>query len=150
MPLKAGKSRTVIASNVREMQAAGHSHAQSVAASLRNAGVKRKDPPMKAKSSMTGMDGGKGMSPRKAMASGLTSGGGNFGADLFHEMNGGSGVHPDHAAHTGMDGAMDDGERATPPGIHHTKGHLPAQAAPRHGPHHPGNHGADWMREGKA
>lgn len=81
-----------------------------------------------------GMAGEKGMSPRKAMASGAIKGG-SFGAEPYHEMNGGSGMHPDHAAGTGMKGAMEDGERATPPSIYHTKGHMPAQAAPRHGPH---------------
>lgn len=93
-----------------------------------------------------GMAGEKGMSPRKAMASGMAKGG-NFGVESFAEMNDGTGKHPDHVAHTGMKGAMEDHERATPPGIHHTKGHMPAQAAPRHGPHHPGGHG-DWDREG--
>lgn len=95
-----------------------------------------------------GMAGEKGMSPRKAMASGLAKGGGNFGAESYAEMNGHSGVHPDHAAHTGMKPHLEDHERATPPGIHHTKGHHPAQAAPRHGPHHPGGHGV-WDREGE-
>jgi hypothetical protein len=94
-----------------------------------------------------GMAGEKGMSPRKAMASGLAKGG-NFGVGSFGAMNGGTSPHPDHVAHTGMKGAMEDHERATPPGIHHTKGHMPAQAAPRHGPHHPGGHGMDWDREG--
>lgn len=37
MPLKAGNSRATIATNIREMQAAGHPHAQAVAASLHNA-----------------------------------------------------------------------------------------------------------------
>ena len=150
MPLKSGKSRKVISENISEMVAAGHSQAQSVAASLRNAGVKRKDPPMAKmkKSHESGMAGEKGMSPRKAMASGMAHGGGNFGTESFAEMNDGTGMHPDHAAHTGMKGMMEDHERATPPGIHHTKGHMPAQAAPRHGPHHPGGHGMDWDREG--
>jgi hypothetical protein len=94
-----------------------------------------------------GMAGEKGMSPRKAMASGMMKGG-SFGAEPYHAMNGGAGMHPDHAAGTGESGTMEDGERATPPAIHHTKGHHPAQAAPRHGPHHPGGHG-DWDREGK-
>jgi len=98
---------------------------------------------MKSKSHEEGMAGEKGMSPRKAMASGAIKGG-SFGAEPFHEMNGGSGMHPDHAAGTGEKDVMGDGERATPPGIHHTKGHHPAQAAPRHGP------GMDsWDREGK-
>ena len=94
------------------------------------------------------MGGEHGMSPRKAMASGKM-GGGSFGAEPYHEMNGGSGEHPDHTAGTGEKPHMQDSERATPPAIHHTKQHMPAQAAPRHGPHHPGGHGADWDREGK-
>ena len=102
------------------------------------------------KSKSDGMDGGKGMSPRKAMASGLASGGGSFGAESYAQAHGGAGMHPDHSAHTGMKTHMDDGERATPPAIHHTKGHLPAQAAPRHGPHHPGGHGSHFQRDGKA
>lgn len=143
MPLLAGKRN--IGRNISEMEAAGHPRSQSIAAALRKAGVKRKDTPMKKSG---GMDGGKGMSPRKAMASGMASGGGSFGAESYAEAHGGAGVHPDHAAHTGMKAHMPDAERATPPGIHHTKGHLPAQAAPRHGPNHPGGHG-DWGREGK-
>ena len=148
MPLRAGKSRKVISENIREMQAAGHPHDQAVAASLRNAGVKRKDPPMKSKSHEDGMAGEKGMSPRKAMASGLVKGG-NFGAESYDKMNDGTGPHPDHTAHTGMKPHLADHERATPPAIHHTKGHHPAQAAPRHGPHHPGGHGLHFNRDGE-
>jgi hypothetical protein len=143
MPLRAGKSRKVISENIREMIAAGHPQNQAVAASLRKAGAKRKDPPMKSKAHEDGMGGEKGMSPRKAMASGAIKGG-NFGAEPFHEMNGGSGMHPDHAAHTGMKGAIEDHERGTPPAVHHTKKHLPAQAAPRHG-----SSMDEWNREGK-
>lgn len=80
-----------------------------------------------------GMAGEMGMSPRKAMASNKI-GGGSFGAESYEAAHGGAGMHPDHSAGTGERGAMGDGERATPPGIHHTKGHHPAQAAPRHGP----------------
>jgi hypothetical protein len=90
-----------------------------------------------------GMAGEKGMSPRKAMASGAIKGG-NFGAESYHEVNGGSTSHPDHAAGTGEKPHMEDHERAAPPGIHHTKGHHPAQAAPHHGPHMD-----SWSREGK-
>jgi hypothetical protein len=139
MPLLAGKRN--IGRNISEMEAAGHPRSQSIAAALHKAGVKRKDPPM-AKSS--GMDGGKGMSPRKAMASGLASGGGSFGAESYTQAHGGTGMHPDHSAGTGEKMHMSDGERATPPAIHHTRGHLPAQAAPKHGPHMDG-----WNREGK-
>ena len=137
MPLLAGKRN--IGRNISEMETAGHSRAQSIAASLREAGVKRKDPKM-AKHEH-GMGGEGGISPRKAMASGMTHEGGNFGVEPFHEMNGGTGMHPDHAAHTGMKPHLEDHERATPPAIMHTKGHHPAQAAPRHGHTHPGGHG---------
>lgn len=145
MPLLAGKRN--VGRNIEEMEAAGHSRASSIAAALNKAGVKRKDPPMKSYGHEDGMAGEKGMSPRKAMASGMTKGGGNFGAESFASMSGGQ--HPDHAAHTGMKPHLQDHERATPPGIHHTKDHHPAQAAPRHGPHHPGGHQADWNREGQ-
>ena len=145
MPLKAGRSRKVISENIAEMVAAGHPQAQAVAASLRTAGIKRKGATMKHESK--GMKGELGMSPRKAMASGKT-GDGNFGVESYAEEHGGMGPHPDHTAHTGMKGMMGDGERATPPGIHHTKGHHPAQAAPHHGPHHPGGYG-DHARGGK-
>ncbi len=147
MPLKAGRSRKIISENIREMVAAGHPRDQAVAASLRTAGIKRKGNHM-AKSSghEDGMAGEKGMSPRKAMASGMIKGG-NFGAEAFHEMNDGTGPHPDHTAHTGMKPHMADHERATPPAIHHTKHHHPAQAAPHHGPHHPGGHGTHFKRE---
>jgi hypothetical protein len=42
MPLKKGKSRAVISSNIREMVKSGHPREQAVAAALHNAGVKRK------------------------------------------------------------------------------------------------------------
>lgn len=87
------------------------------------------------------MAGGKGMSPRKAMASGVDVGGGNFGVAPFHEAQGHSGPHPDHTAGVHMAGAMADGDRAIGDSVTHTKGHHPAQAAPNHGPTHPGGHG---------
>ena len=142
MPLLPGKSN--IGYNVTEMEKSGHPHRVAVAAALNKAGIKRKGKPM-AKSD--GMDGSKGMSPRKAMASGLT-GGGTFGVESHASAHGGMGPHPDHTAHTGMKGPMGDGERATPPGIHHTKGHHPAQAAPRHGANHVAGYG-DHKRGGK-
>lgn len=140
MPLLAGKRN--IGVNISEMESAGHPRAQSIAAALHKAGVKRKDTKM-----AKGMGGELGMKPRKAMASGLT-GSGNFGVKSYGEEHGGMGPHPDHTAHTGMKGAMGDGERGAPPAIHHTKGHHPAQAAPSHGPHHPGGYG-DHARGGK-
>ncbi len=42
MPLRKGKSRKVISSNVREMVEAGHPQRQAVAAALRTAGVSKK------------------------------------------------------------------------------------------------------------
>jgi hypothetical protein len=137
MPLLAGKRNIDV--NISEMERAGHPRAQSIAAALHKAGVKRKG------TTMAKHEGEKGMSPRKAMASG---GGGSFGAEPYHEVFGGMGPHPDHTAHTGMDGAMGDGERGAPPAIHHTKGHLPAQAAPIHGPNHVNGYG-DHARGGK-
>ena len=118
---------------------------QAIAAAINS---KRKDDPPMAKSYESGMAGEKGMSPRKAMASGKI-GGGSFGARSYDSINGGN-AHPDHAANTGGKGAVGDSERGTPPGIHHTKGHLPAQAAPRHGPHHPGGYGEHFKRDGAA
>lgn len=97
-----------------------------------------------------GHEDDKGMSPRKQMASGS---GGSFGTEPFHEAQGHMGMHPDHASHLGMAGAMEDHERGAPPAHHHTKGHMPAQAAPDHGIHgHGGHHGSHdhHDREGKA
>ena len=147
MPLKAGRSRKIISDNIRDMVAAGHPQAQAVAASLRTAGIKRTGATMAyGHDGKKGMGGELGMSPRKAMASGKT-GDGSFGTESYDEEHGGMGPHPDHTAHTGMKPHLQDGERATPPAIHHTKGHHPAQAAPHHGPHHPGGYG-DHKREG--
>ena len=91
-----------------------------------------------------------GMSPRKTMASG---GGGSFGVEPYAQAHPSTGVHPDHASHLGMAGAMEDHERGAPPAHHHTKGHMPAQAAPDHGPHgHHHQHGGHdhHNRGGKA
>lgn len=98
---------------------------------------------MAKKSSGDMMAGGDGMSPRKAMASGKGDGGGNFGVDAYGNMHGGAGMHPDAKAGTGAMGAMDDGDRGIGDPVHHTKGHLPAQASPNHGPTHPGGHMAN-------
>lgn len=38
MPLKKGKSKKVISHNIKEMMKAGHSQAQSIAASMNKAG----------------------------------------------------------------------------------------------------------------
>lgn len=42
MPLKSGKSKQVISSNIREMMRAGHPKAQAVAAALSKARGKKK------------------------------------------------------------------------------------------------------------
>lgn len=89
----------------------------------------------------------KGMSPRKAMASGMGDGGGNFGLE---KPAMGAGMHPDRTARTGEKPHMMDGDRAIGDAVHHTKGQLPAQAAPDHGPTHVGGYGAGWRRGGKA
>lgn len=95
------------------------------------------------------MDGSAGMSPRKAMASGMGDGGGNFGVKSFMETNGGM-QHPDHKMGTGAKGHMRDGERGIGGAITHTKGMHPAQAAPDHGPTHPSGHGKSHSYGGKA
>lgn len=87
---------------------------------------------------MSKMDGGFGMSPRKAMAGGADSG--NFGVESYASQHGASETHPDMTAKTGHKGPMADGERGIGESVMHTKGHLPAQAHPDHGPTHPGGH----------
>lgn len=42
MPLKKGTSRKIIGENIKEMEYSGHSRAQSIAASLNNAGKSNK------------------------------------------------------------------------------------------------------------
>lgn len=92
-----------------------------------------------AKHKSDGMAGEKGMSPRKAMASDTGSDG--FGVKSFSEAQGHAGEHPDETMGTGRKGHMEDGDRAIGDSVHHTKGHLPAQAAPMHGPTHVGGYG---------
>ena len=72
------------------------------------------------------MDGGKGMSPRKAMAGGAD--GGNFGVGKIVNK---AGEHPDR--NMGHE-PMADSDRAIGDPIHHSRDMLPAQAAPKHGP----------------
>lgn len=136
----------------RLMAAAAHNPAfakkvgvpQKVAMEFFNAdqaGGKRKAKTMT--KGMKGMDGSKGMSPRKAMGSGLheaDTGTGGFGVKSFAEAQGHAGTHPDETSGTGRAGHMADSERAIGGSVHHTKGHHPAQAAPNHGPHHPGGY----------
>ncbi len=91
------------------------------------------------------MAGGKGMSPRKAIAGAgydvKGSGHESFGVQNFVDgaINHG-GHHPDHVAGVGTGAHLEDHERAIGHPIHHTKHHHPAQAAPHHGPHHPDGH----------
>lgn len=141
MPLKLGRSRKVISENIREMQAAGHPHDQAVAAALRNAFGRKSMSRRRSSHDGDGMDGGKGMSPRKAMASGAIKGGGDFGTGSYEDHHGGLGKHPDHANHTGMREELADHERGAPPAVHHTTHDHPAQAAPDHGPHHVAGYG---------
>ncbi len=80
-----------------------------------------------------------GMSPRKAMASGLSDKG-NFGVEPMFGRD--TGPHPDlkkGGAH------LEDHERGIGMPVQHTKGMMPAQAAPDHGPHghHPRHGGHD-------
>lgn len=93
------------------------------------------------------MAGGNGYSPRKAMAMGKTDGG-SFGVEKGMPGAGGRKMSPDHMAKTGEMGAMDDGDRGIGMPIQHSKGMQPAQAAPKHGPHHESELGFD--RGGKA
>lgn len=86
---------------------------------------------------------GDGMSPRKRMASGS---GGNFGVGSHPGT--GDKPHPDLVMGTGSAGHMADGERGIGGPINHAPGHLPAQAAPKHGPHFERELGFD--RGGKA
>jgi hypothetical protein len=96
-----------------------------------------------AKGGMDAFGSGKGMSPRKAMASGMADISGDKGFGVTGYPGSMNKPHPDHMAGTGSAGAMDDGERAIGGPIHHAKGHLPAQAAPHHGPHLEGELGFD-------
>lgn len=87
------------------------------------------------------------MNQHKRMASGMSPAAGNFGVKPFPSS--GAAMHPDAASGLGMKGAMADADRGIGMPIMHAKNHHPAQAAPIHGPNHPGGHGADWKREGK-
>ena len=84
-----------------------------------------------------------GMSPRKAYASGMkeaagpATSGGSFGVKSYDSMHGAPENEDRGMGHE----AMDDGERGIGMPIHHTKGHMPAQAAPDHGPHRAMHHG---------
>jgi len=91
------------------------------------------------------MAGGKGMSPRKAMAGGDE--GGDFGVKSFAEANRQGPRHADAVAGTGRMPPMADHERGIGESVHHTKRHHPAQAAPDHGPTHPGGHHMDHYAE---
>lgn len=80
---------------------------------------------------------GKSTSPRKQMAMGGAGEGLGKPSPYPGSAEHGSKQHPDHMARTGEQPmGMDDGDRGIGHSIHHAKGHLPAQAAPHHGPHH--------------
>jgi len=88
------------------------------------------------------MYGGRGMSPRKAMSSGVDVGSSNFGVGGYPGR--GHTPHPDRGmSHS----AMDDGDRGVGHPIKHSNDHHPAQAAPRHGPGHESKMG--FQRGGK-
>lgn len=88
------------------------------------------------------MGGSAGMSPRKAMASGMGPGATNFGVASFDKGMSKATNHPDKVAKTGAKGAMNDSSRGIGMPVAHTKGQHPGQASPDHGPTHPGGHGA--------
>lgn len=83
-----------------------------------------------------GMDGSFGMSPRKAIAAGLAHPGSDF--DVKTMPTGGK---PDSQG-----GELSDDNRGAGSGVVHTKGMLPAQSAPDHGP----VSDKGWLRGGKA
>lgn len=92
---------------------------------------------------MDKMYGGDGMSPRKAMAGGATSG--DFDVKSYPGRS--HTAHPDVAAKTAERGAMADGDRGIGSPIKHSGDMHPAQAAPRHGPMFEKQMG--FMRAGK-
>lgn len=72
-----------------------------------------------------------GVRMQKNMAMGGDMPSGDFGVEKMDHCDGGD--HPDrHMSHK----PMHDDERGAPGPVHHSKGHMPAQANPRHGPHH--------------
>lgn len=73
---------------------------------------------------------GKGTSPRKQMAMGAM--GSDFGVSAYPGSN--AKAHPDRGMAPGT--MMDEANRGVGAPIAHTAGQLPAQSAPRHGPHH--------------
>lgn len=85
------------------------------------------------------MDGSAGMSPRKAMASGMGEGSGNFGVDDIGKVTGNR-PHPDMTGKTGSK-MMDDGKRGIGSSVSRKGGGHPMQASPDHGPTHPGGMG---------
>lgn len=84
-----------------------------------------------------GMDSSFGMSPRKAISSSLAHPDSNFDVK---PMGSGAKRMTETAS-----GEMDDGSRGIGGAIQHSKGMLPAQAAPDHGPSRD-----SWTRDGKA
>lgn len=82
------------------------------------------------------MAGGKGVSPRKAMAMGDS---GSFGCGSIH---GTSKAHPERDSGVQRKTLGDDIRAAGKP-VHHSRGKPPAQANPDHGPHK-GAHGPEF------
>lgn len=87
----------------------------------------------------TVLDGSAGMSPRKAMASGMGEGAGTFDVRDIGAVTGNK-PHPDQTAKTGTK-MMGDGARGIGTQVSRGKNMHPAQAAPDHGSTHPGGHG---------
>lgn len=83
------------------------------------------------------MGGGAMMSPRKAIASGMGPGAGNFGVGSF-ETDCQKSCTP---AATPERATLADNSRGIGSPVSRKGGGHPAQAAPDHGPTHPGGHG---------
>ena len=94
-----------------------------------------------------GMNGENGMSPRKSMAMGKTGmGEESFGVSSLEDHQNHGGEHPDaDMSHN----PLEDHERGVGMGIHHSKNMHAAQAAPDHGPTHPGGHMMSDMHKHK-
>ena len=88
---------------------------------------------------------GKSTSPRKQMGMGVATD--SLGKPSTYPGSGDSATrNPDMAMRSGEQGDgnhLKDHERGIGQPIEHAKGYLPAQAAPRHGPHHEREMGFD-------
>lgn len=74
-----------------------------------------------------------GVRMQKEMAMGGDMPSGDFGVEKLDSHCKGS--HPDHGTNV-HNKHLGDHERGAVHPIHHTGGHMPAQANPDHGPHH--------------